>query len=278
MLKLIFISRSFANFESKLLKKNLERANAIFELVESIYVLNSYEGEHSFEDIPTNTTFIEVNNPKKEKSASLSRLIGYKGVNPKAEDTVLFVDGDMLITTRFLTFLRELIDSQFITCANRADVFLNRPLSQRRILSFPTNRANEFNSLYGCFAIKGINYESYAFLSHDFEEQWLLKNVKSSQARHIYFSELGIIHFDKFVGPERYMRYLISSRGVGIWQGLIESIKAKTFWRDARFVFIANRSLPQALKLLFIATISLPKILIFTRPKKLLYRQITDAS
>jgi hypothetical protein len=275
LLKIVIISRSFGTIERKLLAKNSDRARRVFGAVKIAYVLgerDSFDVNPLFNPL---VSFYYVTNPPSERNAALSRGIGYKILSVVSEDIVLFLDSDMLVTENYLRFLRNLNKGDFLALCNRVDIRSVNGAQKRTYLKFSTSPSARFSKLYGSIALRGIAYQKYNVMTHDMEEQWFLRALEKHPARHEVFDQVGILHFDRFSGVKRAARLLKSSRGVGIWQGVFRDMTLSRIASDTRFVIRQKRTVAGMFKLFIVSVIGLPKIFLFTLPRKLNYKEIS---
>lgn len=276
MLKVIVISREFGDLEERLLKKNIERAQEIFDDIKVAYVLGSTSNASAcLKTAPSVRAFL-IENPARQRNAALSRAVGFKALDIGPEDMVLFLDGDMLVSKSYLKFLYELEVPAFLSLSHRVDVWSVGGRTKRRLLRFGTYKAGRFNKLYGCVAMRGIDFARFNVMTHDMEEQWLLRGVSATDAIHVLFPRFGVFHFDRFVGIDRKLRFLNTSRGVGVWQGLFRDTSMSRMFSDLRFMLRQKDGLFDVLKFLAVAAVSLPKLLVYRMPRHLYYQEIKD--
>ena len=278
MLKIVIISRSFDLLERKLLVKNYARAKRVFGEVAIAYVLGERQTYDSAPVVDSNIKFYLILNSPVERNAALSRGAGYDALRVAGSDLVLFLDGDMLVTEEYLEYLRDLSreHTNFLSLCSRVDIRCAGEYLHRRQLNYVTEKNGRFRKLYGSMAVRGICFERYNVMTHDMEEQWFLRMLESDQGLHLSFDRVGILHFDRFAGVDRKLRYLTSSRGVGIWQGMFRDESLKRIILDTMFVLQQKDSTLDLLKLLASSIIALPKLLLFRMPRKLNYMEISD--
>lgn len=276
LLKIIIISRSFGRLERRLLIHNCNRARNIFGDVSIAYVLGERELYDADPLIDSSISFYLVKNHEFEKNAALSRGIGYSAIKATSDDLVIFLDGDMLIRESYLVFLKNqyLYNSRFLAISSRIDIRYGSNHLQRRRVQFKKDKKSRFVTLYGCIAIRGIDFDKHNIMTHDTEEQWFLRSLNSNDAQHILYSSIGIFHFDRFSGNRRILRYFTSSRGVGVWQGIFRDKSLTRIISDAGFLINQRKSILALLKLLMSAVVALPKLLLFRVPRQLLYQEI----
>lgn len=270
----MIISRSFGALERTLFAKNSDRARRVFGAVEIAYVLGERDSFDANPICNPMVSFYHVTNPPRQRNAALSRSIGYEALNVVAEDTVLFLDSDMLVTESYLQFLRDMDAGEFLALCNRVDIRNTNGKQKRRYLRFVPSPNTRFSKLYGSIALRGIAYQKFNVMTHDMEEQWLLRALEKHPARHEGFDQVGILHFDDFAGVKRITRLLKSSRGVGIWQGVFRDMTLRRVASDTRFAFGQKRTVIDKLKLFIVSVIALPKVFLFTVPRKLNYKKI----
>lgn len=276
MLNVIVISRDFGDFEERLLKKNIARARESFVDIKVAYVLgNPINADRCLRVDPCVRAFL-IESPTRQRNAALSRAVGFNALSIGPEDRVLFLDGDMLVSRSYLEFLRNLDAPRFLALSHRVDVWNVDGRLKRRLLRFGKSQAGHFNKLYGCVAMRGIDFASLNIRTHDMEEQWLLLGVSATDAAHILFPHFGVFHFDRFVGIDRKLRFVNTSRGVGIWQGLFRDASLSRMASDLRFMLRQKDSLVDVLKFLAVALFSLPKLLVYRVPRHLCYQEIKD--
>lgn len=276
VLKLVVISRDFEELEERLLRRNVARARAVFRDVRVVYVLG--DGRHAKACLgvdPAVRVFL-VDNPERQRNAALSRGVGFQALGVDSNDLVLFLDGDMLVTTAYLEFLRDLGAPSFLSLSHRVDVWSVGGQLKRRQLRFDPGSSGCFIKLYGCMAMRGIDFARFNVMTHDMEEQWLLRGLRSISVPHILFPHFGVFHFDRFVGIERKLRFVTTSRGVGVWQGLFRDASTMRMASDLAFMLKQKRGLAELLKFLAVASVSLPKLLVYRMPRRLIYRELKD--
>lgn len=278
MLKIIVIARSFGSLERTLFEKNCERARRVFGEISVAYVLGERDAYDTNPIIDPAVSFYLILNARIERNAALSRGAGYEALKVTGNDLVLFLDGDMLVTEKYLKYLRDLssVHYKYLALSARVDIRCADKYLQRRRLYFETNTSGRLNKLYGSMALRGICFEQYNVMTHDMEEQWFLRALESNPALHFVYEKIGILHFDRFVGIDRKFRFINSSRGVGIWQGLFRNASIKRIISDVAFIIQQKKSTTDLLKLLVASVIALPKILLFRMPQRLNYHEITN--
>jgi len=280
LLKIIVIARSLGSLERKLLIKNCARARRIFGEIAVAYVLGERDAYDAAPIIDPSVTFYLILNRRIERNAALSRSVGYDALKVTKNDLVLFLDGDMLVTEKYLQYLHNLSsdhDKYLALCA-RTDIRGDAKCFHRRRLYFGINKNGRINKLYGSMALRGIPFEKYNVMTHDMEEQWFLCALKSSTAPHLVYEKIGILHFDRFVGVNRKIRLLITSRGVGFWQGLFRDASLRRIASDAVFILQQKKSVTEILKLLVVSVISFPKLFLFRMPQRINYVEINNDS
>lgn len=280
MLKIIVIARSFGSLERKLLIKNCARAKRVFGEIAVAYVLGDRDAYDAAPIIDPTITFYLILNRRIERNAALSRSVGYDALKITENDLVLFLDGDMLVTEKYLQHLRNLssIHDRYLALCARVDIRGDAKCLHRRRLYFGINKNGRINKLYGSMVLRGIPFEKYNVMTHDMEEQWFLCALESSTAQHLIYEKIGILHFDRFVGVNRKIRLLITSRGVGFWQGLFRDSSLKRIASEAVFVLRQRESFTEILKLLAVSVISFPKLFLFRVPRRINYVKITNDS
>ena len=272
----VIISRDFGDLEERLLRKNLARAREVFSDIKVAYVLgNRLNARECLRVDPSVRAFL-IENPTRQRNAALSRAVGFQALGVSPVDVVLFLDGDMLVSKSYLEFLRELDAPEFLSLSHRVDVWNVEGRMKRRLLRFGKSKSGRFNKLYGCIAMRGIDFSRFNVMTHDMEEQWLLLGVSSTTALHVLFPRFGVFHFDRFVGIDRKLRFVTMSRGVGFWQGLFRDTSLSRMVSDLIFMLRQKHGLTDVLKFLAVAAVSLPKLLVYRMPRHLCYQEIKD--
>jgi hypothetical protein len=275
-LNVVIISREFGDFEAMLLRKNISRVREVFHDVRVAYVLSNIVNSYVCLRVDASIRVLLIENPPRQRNAALSRAVGFEALGIGLEDMVLFLDSDMLVTRSYLEFLRELGAQTFLSLSNRVDVWNADGRLKRRRLQFGKGIAGHFNKLYGCMAMRGIDFASFNLMTHDMEEQWLLARVRNISVPHVLFPHVGVLHFDRFVGIHRKLRFILTSRGVGVWQGLFRDASLSRIVSDLFFVLRQKDGVSDVLRFLAVSVVSLPKLLIYRRPRKLCYLEIKD--
>tara|TARA_R110002012_G_scaffold23876_3_gene80530 strand:- start:2433 stop:3272 length:840 start_codon:yes stop_codon:yes gene_type:complete len=276
MLKLIVISRRFDDRERKLFARNCVRLRRVFGSMSCAYVLGErVEGDAGHLTDP-DTRFFLVTNVAPERNAALSRGVGYQALSVAKHDLVLFLDGDMLVSEAYLRFLKALPPGPVLALSDRVDIHCSAGGFTRRRRAFRPKANGRFGALYGSMALRGIDFTAHNMMTHDMEEQWFLRQLSGHPARHESFPQIGILHFDRFVGASRWARYVTSARGVGFWQGLFRSFAPGRIYDDTRFFLAHRKTVKDLLKFLAASAISLPKIFMYPMPKRMSYEEITD--
>lgn len=278
MLKIIVIARSLGSLERKLLETNCSRAKLVFGEIAVAYILGERGAYDSAPFIDPSVNFYLILNPWTERNAALSRGVGYESLKVTGNDLVLFLDGDMLVTLQYLEYLRNLnsVHDRYIALCARIDIRCAGKYFQRRRLYFEKNKYGRFSKLYGSMALRGISFEKYNIMTHDMEEQWFLCALESDLALHLSYDRIGILHFDRFSGVSRKFRFLTSSRGVGIWQGLFRDTSLKRITSDIAFVLRQKKSTDELLKFLASSIVALPKLILFRVPQRMNYIEIEN--
>jgi hypothetical protein len=275
-LHVIVISRDFGELEERLLKKNVKRARDVFGEIKVAYVLGSDVNVRTcLRTDPAVRVFL-IRNPVKQRNAALSRAVGFQALGIVADDVVLFLDGDMLVSRAYLSFLRELDEPTFISLSHRVDVWNMAGHLRRRLLRFDRSQSGRFNKLYGCMAMRGVDFNRLNVMTHDMEEQWLLRGLNLTSVQHVLFPHFGVFHFDRFVGIDRKLRFLTTSRGVGVWQGLFRDASVSRMIADLIFMLRQKDGWLDVLKFLAVAAVSLPKMLLYRMPRHLCFQEIKD--
>lgn len=275
-LRVVIIASSFDELEQKLLVKNCARAREVFGEVHVAYVLGERGAFDACHIIDPGVSFYLIANPWHQRNAALSRSVGFEALGVSKEDIVLFLDGDMLVSKQYLRFLRDLPPEPFLALSARMDIRQASGRLQRRLLRFETDAKGHFKRLYGSIAMRGIDFCRYNIMTHDMEEQWFLRSLESNPVHHIAYAGLGILHFDRFVGTSRKIRFVTSSRGVGVWQGLFRDMSIKRVISDFSFILKQKETAPDLVKFIVASMLAFPKIFIFRIPQRMLYREIKN--
>ena len=274
VLKIVVIAREFGVLEHSLLAKNCARAREFFEYITLAYVLERVDNARTCLETDPSVHVYQVENSSNERNAALSRAIGFDAIQANKQDIIIFLDGDMLITRSFFHFIREITSPSFIALSNRVDIWNISGRMKRRKLCFTLDKSGSFKKLYGCLAMRGIDFARHNVMTHDMEEQWLLRSLENITAEHIAFPLRGVLHFDRFVGIDRKIRFLSGSRGVGFWQELFRNRSVTGVWSFLNFVFRQKKSSLDLFKFMAASICSLPKVLIYRMPKQLFYHEI----
>ena len=276
VLNVVIISRDFGDLEERLLKKNIARAREAFDDINVAYVLGKSLNARACLSVDSSVRVLLIENPTRQRNAALSRAVGFKALGVGLEDMVLFLDSDMLISKSYLASLQEINTPMFLAMSHRVDVWSGDGGMKRRRLQFNKNIAGRFNKLYGCVAMRGIDFARLNLMTHDMEEQWLLLGVSATSAPHVLIPRIGVFHFDRFVGINRKLRFVLTSRGVGVWQGLFRDASLSRIASELTFILRQKDGLFDVLKFLAWSAVSLPKLLVYRMPQNLCYQEIKD--
>lgn len=274
VLNLVIISKNFGDLEERLLRKNIVRAYDIFDDIRIAYVLSDSLNARACLSVDASVRVLLIENPIRQRNAALSRAVGFEALGVGLEEMVLFLDGDMLVSRSYLGFLRDLDAPKFLCMCNRVDIWDTAGEVKRRGVHFNKGNLDRFKKLYGSMAIRGIDFLKFNLMTHDLEEQWFLLALRFTSVPHFFFPYFGIFHFDRFTGIRRKLRVLVSSRGVGLWQGLFRDPSLPRMTSEAIFILGQKDGLMDLLKFLTVSTVSLPKLLLYRMPKRLRYKEI----
>jgi hypothetical protein len=243
---LVEISREFKDSEVELLKQNCAVLNQVFEEVSLVLVQNANTVWDS-EIVQLNPKAC-LTGPEDKPSAAANRHTGALASDQLQDSWSLFLDADMELLPAFAKFLRDLAPSgPELALCDRID---RNPATNYQKRVRPIFIRENYLSLYGAFATRGLSVADCISLVDDLEEQWLLRNIKQKYPAIVqcYLPEIGIIHHDAKDMTTRMGRYIFEKRCIGFWQGLALKYRDKLEFEDMIFLF-RGRNIVQKSKL-----------------------------